>query len=223
MGKEQSAGATHSAPRDAFRGIPATELLIPPRADAPVARRPTEASRPSEARRPTEGRRRVGVRQVGWMLAAVVVGAAVYVIVTSGHQGGAGASDASGRGAGTTTVPRTTTSTTSTTTTPPTTTTPALPGAPQPTPEAAASALVSSWASGNAAGAATVATAPAVNALFSAPYRSGGAIDRGCSTATPPVCTFGPPGGGDPSLPIYSMTLVQAPSGGWYVSAVKVG
>ena len=71
----------------------------------------------------------------------------------------------------------------------------ALPTALKPGAEDAATALVSSWAAGNRAAALTVATPAAVTTLFAAPYASGLAIDRGCSTSfTPIVCTFGPPG-----------------------------
>lgn len=103
-----------------------------------------------------------------------------------------------------------------------TTTTAAIPSALKPDPDTAASALVSSWASGNRATALTVASPSAVAALFAAPYKSGLAEDRGCSTAfSPIVCTFGPPGGASPTDAIYQIDVSQA-SGGWYVSAVKV-
>jgi hypothetical protein len=103
-----------------------------------------------------------------------------------------------------------------------TTTTLALPTAPQPSAEAAASALVSKWSTGNRAAALTVATPAAVGTLFAAPYTAGLADDRGCSTAfTPIVCTFGPPGGASPNDPIYQI-LVSQGTGGWYVSSVKI-
>ena len=103
-----------------------------------------------------------------------------------------------------------------------TTTAVALPVAPQSSADAAASALVSKWATGDRAAALTVATPAAVATLFAAPYTAGLAIDRGCSTSfTPIVCTFGPPGGASPNDPIYEILAVQAP-GGWYVSSVKI-
>lgn len=103
-----------------------------------------------------------------------------------------------------------------------TTTTLALPTALQPGAEAAATALVSSWGTGNKAAALTVATPAAVTTLFAVPYANGLAIDRGCSTSfVPIVCTFGPPGGASPSDPIYEIDVSQA-AGGWYVSSVKV-
>jgi hypothetical protein len=69
----------------------------------------------------------------------------------------------------------------------------------------------------------SVATGPAVTTLFAVPYPNGNAIDRGCATAFPPAtCTFGPPGGGDPNLPLYSLTLAATPAGDWYVSAVQI-
>ena len=111
---------------------------------------------------------------------------------------------------------RTTTSTAqrSTTTTP-------LPLALKPNAEAAATALVQSWATGNRLAALTVATPAAASALFSNPYSSGEAIDRGCSTSfSPIICTFGPPGGASPTDPIYQISVTQAP-GGWYVSSIK--
>jgi hypothetical protein len=92
----------------------------------------------------------------------------------------------------------------------------------KPGPEAAATALVSSWATQDRAAALTVATPAAVTALFAVPYASGLAEDRGCSTSfTPIVCTFGPPGGASPNDPIYQVYVSQAP-GGWYVSSVKL-
>ncbi len=103
-----------------------------------------------------------------------------------------------------------------------TTTTVALPSARQPGAEAAATALISSWSTGNKTAALTVATPTAVADLFAAHYTSGLAIDRGCSTTFMPiVCTFGPPGGASPTDPIYEIDVTQA-AGGWYVSSVKI-
>ncbi len=103
-----------------------------------------------------------------------------------------------------------------------TTTTLALPTALQPSSNAAATALVSSWSTGNKPAALTVATPAAVTTLFSEPYTSGLAIDRGCSISfLPIVCTFGPPGGASPSDPIYQIDVSQA-AGGWYVSSVRI-
>ena len=97
------------------------------------------------------------------------------------------------------------------------------PSSPQPNPDGAATILVSSWASGNQAKALTVATPQAVASLFGAHYQSGLAGDRGCSVGGPPVtCSFGPPGGASPTDPLYSLTVSQAPGGGWYVSAVQI-
>ncbi len=101
-------------------------------------------------------------------------------------------------------------------------TTVALPTKLQPGADAAASALVSSWSTGNRAAALTVATPAAAAALFRVPYASGLAVDRGCSTSfTPIVCTFGPPGGASPNDLIYEIDVTQA-AGGWYVSSVKI-
>jgi hypothetical protein len=103
-----------------------------------------------------------------------------------------------------------------------TTTTVAVPTALKPGAEAAATALISSWATQNRVAALTVATQAAVTTLFAVPYASGLAEDRGCSTSfTPIVCTFGPPGGASPNDPIYQIYVSQAP-GGWYVSTVKL-
>ena len=112
--------------------------------------------------------------------------------------------------------------TTSSSTRTTTTTTVVLPTTLQPGAEAAATALVSSWSTGNKAVALTVATPTAVADLFAAPYTSGLAIDRGCSTTFMPiVCTFGPPGGASPTDPIYEIDVSKT-AGGWYVSSVKI-
>ena len=113
--------------------------------------------------------------------------------------------------------------------TPPTTSAPATPPtttwiatAPQPNAAAAAAALVSDWATTNRAGARSVATPQAIAAIFSAPYPGNAAIDRGCTSDFPPiVCTYGPPGGGPSTDPLYQIYVTQSPSG-WYVSSVTV-
>lgn len=100
----------------------------------------------------------------------------------------------------------------------PTTTTVAVPPSLQPSATAAASALVSSWASGNRSRALTLATPNAVNVLFARRYPGSLAISRGCTSEFQPiVCTYGPPGGGNSNDPIYQIYASQAP-GGWYVS-----
>ena len=110
-----------------------------------------------------------------------------------------------------------------TTTLPPTTTTTAVPVAPQPNAQEAASALISGWATGNRPVAMSVATAQAVATLFAVPYPGGLAVDRGCSAGTAPiVCTYGPPGGASPNDSIYSLSLLQASGGGWYVDSVQI-
>ena len=81
--------------------------------------------------------------------------------------------------------------------------------------------MVSSWTAGDRPRALTVATAEAVGVLFAVPYPNGLAIDRGCSSGTPVVCTFGPPGGGNPNSPVYSLTLASA-NGGWYVISAQI-
>jgi hypothetical protein len=113
-------------------------------------------------------------------------------------------------------------STTSTTVPVPTTAAPVIPPAPQPTAEAAANALVGYWASGNRTTALRVATPQAVTTLFAVPYPSGLAVNRGCTSAFPPIiCTFGAPGGGPTNAPIYQLYESQAP-GGWYVGSVQI-
>jgi hypothetical protein len=121
-------------------------------------------------------------------------------------------------------APTTTAATTPTTTAPPATvtlpptTTVPVPPSPQPSAQAAASALVSSWATGNRNRALTVAVPAAVNVLFAVPYPGSLAGSRGCTSAFPPiVCTYGPPGGGNSNDPIYQIYASQSP-GGWYVS-----
>ena len=112
--------------------------------------------------------------------------------------------------------------TTTTTIAVPTTAAPVIPPAPQPSPDAAANALVGYWASGNRATALRVATPQAVATLFAVKYPDGLAINRGCSSAFPPIiCTFGAPGGGPVNAPIYQLLESQAP-GGWYVSSVEI-
>jgi hypothetical protein len=125
-------------------------------------------------------------------------------------------------GCGTSGPQTTATTTASTAPTTTTTTTTIIPTAPATTPDQAASSLVADWASANKVGALTVGTAQAVDTLFAVPYRSGLAIDRGCSTAFPPiVCTYGPPGGAPPSDPIYQIYVSQTAKG-WYVSSVRI-
>jgi hypothetical protein len=116
----------------------------------------------------------------------------------------------------------TTTTSPTTTTTTPTTTTVAIPSAPQATAETAANALISGWSAGNRPAALSVATTTAVDTLFAVPFPPGLATDRGCSTSNPVVCTYGPPGGGPPNDPIYSLKVEQEPSGGWYVASVQI-
>jgi hypothetical protein len=97
-----------------------------------------------------------------------------------------------------------------------------VPPAPQPSAEIAANALVGYWASGNRATALRVATPQAVATLFAVPYPPGLAINRGCTSAFPPlICTYGPPGGGPTNAAIYQLYATQTPAG-WYVSRVQI-
>lgn len=178
---------------------------------------------PRHLRRPSPTRP-IYMQPLLWFAAAVVVLIITIAFALSGSSNRSGASDAS-TNTGTSGDPTTTVMPTTTTTTAPapTTTTVAIPVAPQPTADDAASALVSGWATGNKPKALSVATAPAVATLFAAPYKSGLAVDRGCSDGTPPVtCTFGPPGGASPNDAIYSLTVAQTTAGKWYVSSVQI-
>ena len=162
-----------------------------------------------------------------WRIAGAValVVVALVIVFTAFHASGARQASTTGRTVPTTEPAGARVSTTiaSPTTTAAPTTTVAVPSAPQSTADAAANTLVSSWASGNQARALSVATSPAVATLFGAHYQSGMAGDRGCSSGGPPVtCAFGPPGGASPTDPLYSLTVIQAPGGGWYVSAVQI-
>ena len=156
---------------------------------------------------PISGARRTAYWVVFGLLALSLVGlGVVHLHPSSGH-------NATGALATTTTTSHVRATTTSTTT--------PIPSGLKPGAEAAATALVSSWASGDRAAALTVATPSAVSTLFSNPYSSGNAIDRGCSTSfSPIVCTFGPPGGASPTDPIFEIDVTQT-AGGWYVSSVK--
>ena len=153
----------------------------------------------------------------------VLVAAAAVTLAACGSTGvGATTTSTPPTSTSSTTSTSPTTSTTSTTAPPATTTTLPVPSSPQPSAEGAATALVSSWASGDRARALTVATASVVATLFAIPYPSGLAIDRGCSsTFLPLVCTFGPPAGGPSNAAIYQLAVSQVP-GGWYVSGVQV-
>jgi hypothetical protein len=189
---------------------PATEAWKPPTLDeSPAADAPARehGSGPS-------------VFRTAWFWVPV----SLLVLVVAGYAVHAGTASPSKAADGTTTpttAPRPTTTTGPTI--PTTTAPPAIPPALQSSPDAAAQAFVGRWAVGDRGGATTVATPAAVAALFAAPYPGGGdAQDRGCATSpSPVVCTFGPYGGANPNLPIYSITTVQAP-GGWYVGAAQV-
>lgn len=126
--------------------------------------------------------------------------------------------DHSGDGHSAQAAPRKTTTTLAHVTT---TTAAVLPSTLSPNAEAAATALISSWSTNNRSAALTVATPTAVGTLFGVPYPGGLAIARGCSTISPIVCTYGPPGGASPTDPIYQIKVSQV-GGGWYVSSVKI-
>lgn len=156
--------------------------------------------------------------------AMALVAVAAGIVVAAFHAGNPARTPTAGAAVSTdtTTGERATTTTAPTTTIPPSTTV-GVPPAPQPTADGAANALISSWASGNQPRALSVATPGAVATLFANPYHSGSAVDRGCNGAAGSVtCAFGPPGGASPTDPLYSLTVTQAPTGGWYVSEVAV-
>lgn len=115
-----------------------------------------------------------------------------------------------GVSAGTTTVPAATTA-------PPTTPTTIWSAtAPQSSPFAAATRLVSAWASGNQAVASTVASPNAVSTLFAQPYPAGYLQARGCTSgANPATCTYR----NTKTNGIYEIEISSG-SGGWYVSSV---
>jgi hypothetical protein len=95
--------------------------------------------------------------------------------------------------------------------------------APQPSPDLAAAQLVEAWAEGKRAAAASVASPPAVAALFAAAYPGQSlALSRGCSSQfLPIVCTYGPPGGASPNDALFQVDASPT-AGGWYVSSVRV-
>jgi hypothetical protein len=61
-----------------------------------------------------------------------------------------------------------------------------------------------------------------VAALFAVSYPGAGlALSRGCSTGFPPiVCTYGPPGGADPTDQVFEISAAQD-AAGWYVTSVR--
>jgi hypothetical protein len=187
--------------RTAFRVLPTVAHSSADRGDVVERNEPESLSRP----------RKVAYAVVFAAFALSVLGLAYVHLrphgeVPTAHGGGATTTTHSGA-TGSRTV---------------TTTTAALPATLSSSADAAANTLVSSWSTGNKPAALAVATPTAVATLFAAPYTSGLAIARGCSTAfSPIVCTFGPPGGASPSDAIYQV-LVSQTAGGWYVSSVRI-
>lgn len=159
--------------------------------------------------------RAVKVSYIVVLAAMAASGVALAVVHLAGHQ----TPNRPVATATSTTAPTTSSSTDGSTTTL------ALPSALKPSAAIAAADLISSWAAGSQSEAQSVATTTAVATLFAGHYTSGLAIDRGCSVQISPtipvVCTYGPPGGANPSDPIYQLNVSQAP-GGWYVSSVKI-
>jgi hypothetical protein len=90
------------------------------------------------------------------------------------------------------------------------------PTAPQPSPDAAASRLVSAWSTNNRPAALAVASPQAVDTLFAQPYPAGYLQSRGCTTgANPATCTYR----NTKTDGIYQIGVSSGASG-WYVSAV---
>ncbi len=93
------------------------------------------------------------------------------------------------------------------------------PSAPQPSPDTAAGALINNWSTGDRTAAATVASPPAVAALFAQPYPAGYLQARGCTdpSANPGTCTYANRDSGS----LYEIGVTHLPAG-WYVSSVSV-
>ena len=186
---------------------------------------PESSSPDSNGNQPTTGTARFEQwRRFAWVGLVVV---ALAILISAFHGSGARARLSNNRtsprvaargGSTSTAAPSSSTSSPTSTTT-----TVGIPSSPQSSADQAANSLISAWAQGNQTKALFVATPQAVSALFVAKFQSGLAIDRGCNT-DPKVetCSFGPPGGASPTDPLYSLTVTQAPSGGWYVSAVQI-
>lgn len=104
--------------------------------------------------------------------------------------------------------------------TPASTTTTAVPAGPRSSASSAAQYLINSWENNDRPAAMRVATPAAVTALFARPYAGQTVVSRDCSLQfPPPVCSFGPSGGGSGSL--YQIFVTQVGSQ-WYVSSVAV-
>ena len=102
-------------------------------------------------------------------------------------------------------------------TTPPTTV--YAPSSPQPSPDAAAAALVDDWSTGNRSGADAVAAPDAVAALFAQPYPAGYLQSRGCTdpSTNPGTCTYANRETGG----LYEIGVTRTGTA-WYVSTVNV-
>lgn len=133
----------------------------------------------------------------------------------------AAACSSSGRGSAPATSSTTgaVTTTTASTVPPTTTTTVYTPARPQPSPDAAAAALITDWASGSRAAAALVASPQAVTAVFAQPYPYSYMQPRGCTSATtnPGTCTYA----NRQSGALYEIGVTRFGTG-WYVSSVNV-
>jgi hypothetical protein len=94
---------------------------------------------------------------------------------------------------------------------------------PQASADLAAAHLVAAWAAGTPGTAASVASPPAVAALFAVAYPGPSrTISRGCSSEfLPIVCTYGPAGGASDSDAVFQLDASPT-TGGWYVSSVRI-
>jgi hypothetical protein len=194
-----------------------------PRLAAPDVIRSLRAANPDARMRPQKPLRSPDpVRAPGPMLSKPAKVAYIVVLVAMAASGVALiAIHLRGHGHPTATAATTTTTKPVTATSGGPTTTAPLPSALQPSAAVAATRFIGSWAAGNQAEASTVATASAVSTLFAGRYSAGLVISRGCSDAFTIVCTYGPPGGADPTDPVYQIHVVKAPAG-WYVASVVI-
>jgi hypothetical protein len=108
-----------------------------------------------------------------------------------------------------------------TTTAPTPTTVVARPTSREATPGAASGALIADWEAGKRSAAATVATAPAVAALFATAYKGEPLNNRGCSSSFQIVCSWGPYAGASSADALYEIAVAGA-GRSWYVSSVVV-
>jgi hypothetical protein len=156
---------------------------------------------------------------------ATIVAAGLAAGLAAGCSSGARAAGGSAAGSppstaapATVAVPSTTPATVTVPSTAPPTTV-YTPAGPQPSPDAAALALIQAWAAGSRATAARDASQPALKALFAVPYPGSWLQARGCTDAStnPGTCTYANRQSGS----LYEIEVYQGRSG-WYVTSVTV-